>query len=61
MFDIVQGLKHMHEKGIAHRDIKVENILLQLGKFKIADFGSASPESIDYNSCSKSEISRAME
>jgi len=32
----------MHGQGIAHRDIKVENILLCNKKFKLADFGSAS-------------------
>lgn len=34
----------MHKLGIAHRDLKVENILLNDGKFKLADFGSASME-----------------
>ena len=32
----------MHSKGIAHRDIKVENILLNDKLFKLCDFGSAS-------------------
>lgn len=27
--DILSGLAHMHGKGIAHRDIKVENVLLE--------------------------------
>jgi serine/threonine protein kinase len=25
--EIVQGVKHMHSKGIIHRDIKMENIV----------------------------------
>jgi len=38
----------MHAKGIAHRDLKVENVLLHDGKFKLADFGSASTDFIDF-------------
>ena len=34
----------MHIKGTAHRDLKVENILLKNQKFKVADFGSAEKE-----------------
>ena len=34
----------MHQQGVSHRDIKVENILLKDSKFKIADFGSAETE-----------------
>jgi serine/threonine protein kinase len=29
MRDVCLGVKHMHGKGIAHRDLKVENILLK--------------------------------
>ena len=32
----------IHQKGYAHRDLKLENILVKDGKtFKIADFGFA--------------------
>lgn len=41
MDDICNGVAHMHSLGIAHRDLKVENILLSEHKFKVADFGSA--------------------
>ena len=51
----------MHNKGFTHRDLKVENILFQNGKYKLADFGSASDEQLDYTTSSKAVISKAME
>ena len=37
---IIEGLLHIHQKGILHRDIKLDNILLdEKGNVKIADFG----------------------
>ncbi|CCD24459.1 putative serine/threonine protein kinase PTK1 NDAI_0D01450 [Naumovozyma dairenensis CBS 421] len=37
---IVEGVKFMHEQGVAHRDLKPENVLLtQDGICKITDFG----------------------
>ena len=36
---ILLGLEYLHSKGIAHRDMKPENILISRGKIKIADFG----------------------
>ncbi|CDW85463.1 protein kinase domain containing protein [Stylonychia lemnae] len=61
MNDMVQGIKLMHTKGIAHRDLKVENVLIQDGRFKLADFGSASTDFLDFKSATKQEISKAME
>lgn len=44
IIDILKGLSHLHDHGIAHRDLKPKNILLtrnEKGKLtaKIADFG----------------------
>jgi len=36
---LIQGLEYMHKKGIAHTDLKLENLLLGEGfELKIADF-----------------------
>ena len=62
MWQLLQGLKSIHEKDITHRDLKPENILLQypyeIGKgknenyldstVKICDFGSAKKISKDH-------------
>lgn len=38
--EVLEGIAHMHEKGIVHRDIKTTNILLNKHlKVKIIDFG----------------------
>ncbi|KAF9184747.1 hypothetical protein BGZ51_003150 [Haplosporangium sp. Z 767] len=41
VFQVLRGLQHMHAKGIMHRDMKPENILVTGGTVKIADFGLA--------------------
>ena len=53
--DIARGLKvmHDHDPPIAHRDIKIENILQEEGAFKLADFGSCSTDTLDYKTDSK--------
>ena len=43
MKNILGRLAEMHAKGLMHRDLKLENILInpKTGKFLIADFGLA--------------------
>jgi protein kinase len=37
----LQGLAYMHKNGFFHRDMKPENLMMQSGALKIADFGLA--------------------
>ena len=47
----------MHETGIVHRDVKVENILLSReGIAKLCDFGSSSKEKINLAKVKKSLV-----
>jgi serine/threonine protein kinase len=48
---ICSAVAHMHSfsPSIVHRDIKIENVLLNNGKFKLCDFGSCTTDSSPAN------------
>ena len=38
--DLLQALKHLHERNLAHMDIKPDNIFISFdGSYKLGDFG----------------------
>ena len=63
MKQISTGIKamHDHDPPIAHRDIKVENILMEGEQFKLADFGSCSTDTLDHSKDSKKLVAEKME
>ena len=42
LHDIAHGLQHMHCLGYAHRDVKLENVLIHGGRAMLTDLGMAS-------------------
>ena len=58
IFNFFRGIKIMHslKPPVAHRDIKIENVLINNGKFKLCDFGSCSSENVDFSKISPSDF-----
>ncbi|CAD8163148.1 unnamed protein product [Paramecium pentaurelia] len=58
MKEITQGIKSLHtlQPSMAHRDIKIENVLFQNGRCKLCDFGSASTQRVDLSQIRQSDF-----
>ena len=39
MYEIAKGLEYAHNKNIIHGDVKISNILIKNGVYKISDWG----------------------
>ena len=39
-YQILKGLKHLHDKNIVHRNLKCSNILIHDTFVKLSDFGA---------------------
>lgn len=56
------GLKSIHQVGIYHQDVKIENVLIGEDRaYKLCDFGSCSNRFIDFKAVSKSEYGNIKE
>ena len=47
---------HAQNPPIAHRDVKVENVLMLNKQFKFCDFGSANTQVIDLSLADRNKI-----
>jgi len=63
MRDLCRGLSHLHslQPSVAHRDVKVENVLQCRGSFKLCDFGSCSTAHVDTRTCNREQLLRQQE
>ncbi|KAI8909032.1 kinase-like domain-containing protein [Gorgonomyces haynaldii] len=56
--DVCEAVAHLHSLSppVIHRDIKIENVLLKDGKFKLSDFGSCTTKTFPANTMTMADI-----
>src|SRR5918992_1520049 len=59
--DVADGLAHAHERGVIHRDIKPQNVLMDdYGSPKLTDFGIARALAADHSTSTGSPLGTAL-
>ena len=59
--EVCSGVGVLHDLGVIHRDIKLENVLLSNKRFKLVDFGSCTNEVVDLSQVSRERMSKYEE